>query len=299
KDQPMKRTLWKTLESTSVLAAASLAAGCDNSTPADSAETAAEAKSGLAHDMAAMDPGASMAVAAEGEGGEGGEGEGEGTSDTASLLTDDAAFLAQIGLMRGHLWVGHQLYLAGEVDMAATHMKHPQAEIYSTLLDAFAARDVPGFADELTALAETVTGDAGTEAVQASYDALVGKIEMNERNGADVSSPAVAAGVIVTLLRTAGEEYAIGIVDGQVANVHEYQDALGFTQIARQWAASPAFAKPEQAVAVAAKIQDLTDRLLDQWPSLAPEGAVPFTAERIYGAAARVELDALALQRGG
>lgn len=281
-DLAMRKRMWKSLESSSLLAASALLVGCGTPEPGPAQKGAQPAPMG--HDMAAMP--------ARGEGGEGEGGEGAGT---AALLTDDAAYLAQIGLMRGHLWVGHQLYLAGLAEMAATHMKHPQAEIYSTLLDAFTARNVPGFAEELTALADAVTGKAPVTAVQSAYDRLSTAIALNERDGADTQSPAVIAATMVALLRTAGEEYAIGIVDEQVANVHEYQDALGFTQVARQWAGSSAFAATPEGVAAAASLQAQLDALLPQWPTLAPEGRVPFSAERIYGAAARMEITALSL----
>jgi hypothetical protein len=284
-DPRMKKRLWKTLESSSLLAASTLAVGCG--APESGAEPEAAQPEPMGHNMASMP--------ARGEGGEG-EGEGGEGAGTGALLTDDAAYLAQVGLMRGHLWVGHQLYLAGLVEMAATHMKHPQAEIYSTLIDAFTGRDVPGFAEELTALADAVTGKEPEAAVQSAYDQLSAAIAVNERDGADTRSPAVIAATMVALLRTAGEEYAIGIVDEQVANVHEYQDALGFTQVARQWAASPAFAATPEAVAAAASLQAQLDALLPLWPTLAPEGPVPFSAERIYGAAARMEITALSLQ---
>lgn len=282
----MKRRLWKSLESSSLLAVSTLAAGCGAPEP-DTGQPGAESVP-ISHDMAAM--------AARGESGEGGEGEGGEGAGSASLLTDDAAYLAQIGLMRGHLWVGHQLYLAGRADMAATHMKHPQAEIYSTLIDAFAARAVPGFADELSVLADAVLDNAAEDQVQAAYDRLGAAITACERDGADTQSAPVIAATMVALLRTAGEEYAIGIVDEQVANVHEYQDALGFTQVARQWAGSPAFSGTPESVAAAASLQAQLDALLPLWPTLAPEGRVPFSAERIYGAAARMEITALSLQ---
>src|SRR5690606_14752630 len=86
----------------------------------------------------------------------GGEGEGEGASAPADLSQDDAAYLAHLGLVRGHLWVGVQLYNAGHKGMALTHMKHPKDELYADLEPAFEARNEAGFADVLSALAAAV-----------------------------------------------------------------------------------------------------------------------------------------------
>ena len=44
--------------------------------------------------------------------GEGGEGEGEGAV-SVNLAENDAQFLARLGLIRGHLWVGMKLYVQG------------------------------------------------------------------------------------------------------------------------------------------------------------------------------------------
>ena len=57
-----------------------------------------------------------------------------------------------LGLVQGHLIAFRELHAAGEMDMAATHAKHPESEIYAALAPAFAARSKPGFADELSAL---------------------------------------------------------------------------------------------------------------------------------------------------
>jgi len=49
----------------------------------------------------------------------------------ARIVADDAEYLVQLGLMRGHLFVGNQLYLLGELAEAVTHMKHPESELYA------------------------------------------------------------------------------------------------------------------------------------------------------------------------
>ena len=235
--------------------------------------------------MAVPTPESDMSMAA---------GEGEGVAEAVSLDSDDIAYLTQIGLMRGHLWVGHQLYLNELPALSATHMKHPKAELYSTLVHAFAQRGVDGFAPALSRLSELVSNRQSTDVVQEAYDALQERIRQSE-NGADVHSAKVIGMVIVGLLRTAGEEYAVGVVDGEINNVHEYQDALGFTQIARQWASSSVFAADAEAVAAAAFIQSTLDSLLVLWPELAPDGGVSFSAAQIYGAAAQIELRVLGL----
>jgi len=71
------------------------------------------------------------------------------SGEPSPLATDDAAYLVQLGLIRGHLRVGHALLEGGADAAAATHSKHPSDELYADLEGAFEARGKPGFAPAL------------------------------------------------------------------------------------------------------------------------------------------------------
>ena len=223
--------------------------------------------------------------------------EGEGAAAAgAELATDDVGYLTRLGLIRGHLAVGYALYQQELPLLSETHMKHPREEIYASVVPAFKARGCDGFANDLTALTEVVTARAAQEQVAATYEGLTANIARCEQS-ANTSDPAVLAKVIENLLRTAGVEYQIGVIDGAIDNLHEYQDAWGFTQVADAWARSAAFADSASAAAVAAQLQDIIAGLEGLWPSLNPEAGVDEEAARLFGAAARVEIAALPLQR--
>lgn len=233
----------------------------------------------------------------EGEGGASSGGEGEGAAtDGAELATDDVGYLTQLGLIRGHLAVGYALYERDWPLLSETHMKHPQDEIYASVVPAFEARGCEGFANDLTALTEAVTARAAQEEVAAIYEGLTANIARCEQS-ANTGDPAVLAKVIENLLRTAGVEYQIGVIDGAIDNLHEYQDAWGFTQVANAWARSAAFADSASATAVAAQLQDIIAGLEGLWPSLNPEAGVDEEAAQLFGAAARIQIAALPLQR--
>jgi len=284
KHKPTKSTrVWHTLETTGLLALGSLA-GCSSDDPTAGTDIASSA---------AQTEAVANAPLAVGEGAGEGAGEGEGAMDSALTAADDVAYLTQLGLMRGHLWVGNELYQSNLSGMATTHMKHPKAELYSTLQEPFAVRGVAGFASELELLAGRVENGASAADVQTAYTDLTAAITTAEL-GADTTSARVIGEVIVALLRTAAEEYAIGVVDNNINNLHEYQDALGFTQIAGQWARSPAFID-SNAAATAAGIQLIISELDVMWPGLNPQNAVPHQAAKLYGAAARVEIQILGL----
>lgn len=195
---------------------------------------------------------------------------------------DDTAYLLRLGLMRGHLLVGRELFSQGETAAAKTHAKHPQDEIYAQLADSFKERGARGFAAELSAHARAVeSGDAA--AVNAAYRKVSAAIRRHER--AVKASRLQVARVVTELLRVAAEEYAIGVVDAELANAHEYQDAYGFTQVALQWAREKKFAR------IAGQINAVGD----MWHGLTPQKSLPHAASRLYGAAARVEILALRL----
>lgn len=97
---------------------------------------------------------------------------------------------------------------------------------------------------------------------------------------------------LVALTRTAAEEYGEGIVDGRVAELHEYQDAWGFLEAAKaELAGFASEEEPEVAEAAAAMRADLAV-LEPAFPGLVPEDGIETDASLIHGAAARMEIAA-------
>ncbi len=288
---PKPRFVWKT--ATTIGAATWLVTsqltGCATTETAEGEAGEGEEQTLSAHAMHGEGEG-------EGEGEEGKGGEGEGAAaDGANLATDDVAYLTQLSLIRGHLAVGNALYSQGLPDLAETHMKHPRAEIYMSVEPAFAPRGCSGFARGLTALTNAVVSRQSKSRVEEIYHDLtiaIGRCEVT----ADVGNPAVLTQVIENLLRTGGVEYQIGVIDGKIDNLHEYQDAWGFTQVAADWARSPAYSSPS-AKAVAAQIESLVMSLQSLWPSLNPGERVDGEAAQLFGAAGRTQVIALGLNR--
>lgn len=213
--------------------------------------------------------------------------------EPSPLATDDAAYLVQLGLIRGHLRVGYALLEAGAGAAAATHSKHPSDELYADLEDAFEARGKPGFAPALSELA-TAFEAGDLDDATAAHNAV--KEAIADAESAVALDPIKGANVILGLLRTAAWEYGIGIKDGEVANAHEYQDAWGFTRTAKDWAAT--LAKSGDSAEVFSAIQARLSEIDDLWPTLTPtEVTATMNPARLYGAAAEVEVMALELTR--
>lgn len=211
-----------------------------------------------------------------------------------ATMQQEVDYLLQLGLLRGHLLVGHALFNLGERGAAHTHAKHPEDELYAGLEAVFAAHGVPGFAAELADHAAAVK-DAEAD-VAAAYERLVTAIARHEAVVAP--RPSLAARVIERLLREAAREYAVGIVDGRLANAHEYQDAYGFTQVALATAQATHAAldldDPDRAVF--GRIVGHVAALADMWPNLLPPPRLRRDATRIAATAGLVRGDALRLR---
>lgn len=210
----------------------------------------------------------------------------------------DADYLLHLGLMRGHLLVGHALLALGERAAAQSHAKHPSDELYAAVAEQFQPRGAVGFAAQLEAHANALAADDGA-ATRAAYAAVTAAIERAELSVA--MSSRLAGRVIVLLLREAALEYDIGVVDGRVVNAHEYQDAYGFTQVALARARSQHAALPadDGDRAVFASMARRIEALNDLWPALMPPPDLSHSATRLYAAALAIEGDALKFKATG
>lgn len=213
----------------------------------------------------------------------GGEGEGEGGS-AADPVSDDVEYVHRLGQVRGHLAAFTALHKLGAHEMSMTHAKHPESELYSGLMPAFAARGKPGFARELDTLTDAVEQGAN---VDAAYAGVMNAIRDNEPE-ADFATRLMA---IATLARTAGNEFAIGVADdGTVRNAHEYQDAWGFLSAAKEMLAEGEAGDAQEAQALALADEQLQTALgeFDTLTAIRVDGK----ASAIHGAAARIEIEA-------
>jgi len=274
--------LWASISTATLASAVGIGVtGCD---PAenDKAETP------QASEISVAESAISVQSYGEGEG----EGEGEGAVDLAS---DDLAYLTQLALMRGHVFVGNELYKAGHIEHANTHMKHPKSELYTGMVPAFVARSANGFEKELEALSTSVANQQSNDIVVTAYESLTKAIAENEKAVDAASlSPKQRLKLVSEIMRVAGEEYAIAVVDGEMQNAHEYQDALGFTTIATSILESVESADGDVVDIRKKALQHLED-LKGHWPSLIPPERLSTEASALYVAAAKIELLSLGL----
>ncbi len=179
---------------------------------------------------------------------------------------DRIFYVTKMALIQGHLWVAAQLVEAGEMDLGAKHAKHPAEEVYQELLPFLRRIGSAGFADELDAMSQQFH-NANKADFPASYLRVMAVINgiVADQGLDDAAKLKVARGLIAQ----ADIEYRAGVVDREIADLQEYQDARGFLQIAEKFVVQCAGSA-------------LRDRLLEQlqsakalWPDLNPGLPIP------------------------
>ncbi|HEY7765651.1 MAG TPA: hypothetical protein VIB38_11730, partial [Aestuariivirgaceae bacterium] len=220
-------------------------------------------------------------------GGEGGE------KAAASMGGDDVRYLTLLGLVEGHLRAGLELYRQGAADMARTHMKHPGDELYADLEPALSARKAAGFGPSLEALAAAVENGKPIAEAEKAFSAVMEEIDKARATIDDLPDELKS---LMALIRTAADEYAVGVKEGKVTDPHEYQDAWGFTQTAKAQLAKRSEADRKRLGQSYEQIAGELNKLDAAWPSLVPPDKVTTDASVIYGAAARIEIAALAVK---
>ncbi len=242
---------------------------------------------GAGHDMGVhAGAGKPVLLAQGGEGGEGGEGR--------VPAGGSGGYLVSLGLIEGHLRAGMAVAAAGgDTANAWTHMRHPEVEIYPDLAPELEARGAAGFEPELEALAATTERGGAEAALDAGFAAVLGRLEA--ARAAEAGGAAARLKALPDLVRVAATEYGNGIVDGEIVDLHEYQDAWGFVQAALAELDRLA-ASPDAGIAAAAV--EMRAALVPGeavFAGVLPEGPVEGDSSLLWGAAARMELVAARL----
>ncbi|MEM8930209.1 MAG: hypothetical protein AAGE94_03495 [Acidobacteriota bacterium] len=169
----------------------------------------------------------------------------------------------RLAFMSGHVEAGLALYRAGEPTMAGTHLLHPVSETHAAEREGL---DDLGFDG---ALFETVSEalDAGLPASEIEPQLVAA--EANLAMLAE-KAPGDPKEIILYLMDTVVEEYAIGVPESTVTDPGEYQDAFGFTKVAIQRAAVFEGEAGDQ-------LRTALDELLALWPDapVPPENPTP------------------------
>lgn len=223
--------------------------------------------------------------AGHGPGGEGGE--GGYTSDDP-----DQVYAVNLLLMKGHLHVAKELAGKNAWDNAAAHAQHPAAETYGLIDAQLRQRQAAPFAAELDTFVERITDNQPGAALDRAYAAATGKIDAayGALDAAKRTSPAFVSTIALALLQQAGAEYAVGVENGRIVNLHEYQDAGGFVWVADQLLAGLAQNAPADQVAALQEISQHLSALKAKWLEAPQMDAPAALAGDVLSQISRIEL---------
>lgn len=210
--------------------------------------------------------------------GEGGEGGGEGGAMTGHADMQTLPVDKRIAFMSGHVAAGLALYRAGAPEQAARHLLHPVSETHAAER---AGIDALGFdASIFEKVSAELEAGKSAEAIAPQLDAAEANIKLLQEN-----ANADPIGQIDFLMDTCIEEYKIGVIDGAIDNAGEYQDAYGFSVVARDIAKRLGTPESEPLV------MEL-ELLVRMWPSEGPlADSIPAPVNEIAAQVSRVKLE--------
>ena len=210
-------------------------------------------------------------------------------SEAPKIYSTDNEYLTNLNLMKGHLWVGIELFKAKHIENAKRHMKHPKSELYGDIIQTFEAKGTAGFAAELEDLALSVENEESISTIENNYQNLFDVIDNNQQFVADVNKSIDGKiTLVVSLLEIAAEEYAVGIIEGEVKNKFEYQDALGFTEVAKNILKKIQTDDTSEKDRLAKAIS-IIDSLSILWPQLVPTGNIDGDSKSILDAVKEIK----------
>lgn len=207
----------------------------------ESGETAKPAEGGEAGEAGA-------APATGGEGGEGGE---AGATQGAA---PDAAYLAQLSIVEGHMVAAVKLYEKGLADDAVALSYHPEAEMMDKVRDSLKDHGAADITPAMTALSEAMEAAAPLDQVQAKLAEVQAAIAAGQAVEADEVKTRFDA--LLILVKAAAAEYEGAIQDGKVEEAMAWHEAWAFLAVAKDLTADLAALPDEKAQKAAAKIAE-------------------------------------------
>ncbi|MCU9848450.1 hypothetical protein OEZ60_10555 [Defluviimonas sp. WL0024] len=120
--------------------------------------------------------------------------------------------------------------------------------------------------------------------------------KVEEARGAAHAGTAGEAQALLTLVRTAAEQYHEGVAGGAVTELHEYQDAWGFAQVGRAMADHMAAESDDSEKAFGKKALAALDEIAAALLGVSPKGQSLGDAGMVLAAAAKIELAAYRLK---
>lgn len=148
----------------------------------------------------------------------------------------DVDFLFRLGMLEGHLMVGHELIQANQGALALPHFGHPVRELYDDIADYLSAKHLPPFDKQLAALEAAVATAPNSPDTEAQYQAAIATVHKARElapAGLRASLPEMIK-VCANTIDAASGEYGGSLERGRVAALIEYHDSRGYLEYVAQ-----------------------------------------------------------------
>jgi hypothetical protein len=161
------------------------------------------------------------------------------TFSSSSLNNTNVDFATNIEFIKGHLSAAISNKHAGNNELTQTHTFHPITEIYTLIRDQLSSADNElnkTLIDSLNNLTSIVFKSTPDEFVDSatSVKSLLNKALVTVLPENEIADIKFDMSTLINLLKTAESEYDIGIANGTITNIAEYQDAQGFISSANE-----------------------------------------------------------------
>jgi hypothetical protein len=142
----------------------------------------------------------------------------------------DTDFLFRLGMMEGHLIVGHDLLAAGKPELAIPHFGHPVRELYEDISGYLTEKRFPAFDKQLIRLEATVTAAPRSPEAERQYAAVIETLHK-----ARLTVPAQIRDSVPDMIKVCADtidaasgEYGEAVNQGRVDSLVEYHDSRGY-----------------------------------------------------------------------
>lgn len=145
---------------------------------------------------------------------------------------DDADFLFRLGMMEGHLIIGHELLVNNQTALALPHFGHPVRELYDDVGPYLGKHHFPGFDKQLITLEAAVTAAPKAKDTEDQYQAMIATLH----KARDLAPAGIRASVPEMIqicsdtIDAASGEFGESLEQGQVSGLVEYHDSRGFLE---------------------------------------------------------------------
>ncbi len=161
------------------------------------------------------------------------------SSSSSSLNNTNVDFATNIEFIKGHLSAAISNKQTGNNELTQTHTFHPITEIYTLIRDKISSADNKlnnTLINSLNNLTSIVFTSKPAEFINSasSIKSLLDKAIIKTIPENEIADIKFNMSILINLLKTAESEYDIGIENGTITNIAEYQDAQGFVSSANE-----------------------------------------------------------------